>query len=331
MDNTQIEAVKQTGAYREVSKRVDDWLPFHVGETFDMDLLCRHLEITSAEGRKAVSTKLSNLLYTTVLVKENKIYRYVNKNKHVIQWENADTNAVVDLKWPYGIEDESRFGFDGHIIIPQRSVIICAGVTNTGKTAFALNFLLMNCDDHQCLLMGNEYEPSQFKRRMDYMQKINYPFKENGSAKFEVVERHQDWQDIIEPDAINIIDWLNLSDNFYQIGKIIDQIKEKLNKGVCFINLQKNAGRDMGTGGDFGTHLATMYLSMDFGRITVKKAKEWNGHNPNGEVYGFDLVEHGSQFHNIRDIVMCRKCWGKTGNTKCELCYGTGWIDKEEK
>lgn len=330
METGQNEA-KSTGLYKEISRRIDDWLEAHQGETFDLDVVCRHLEITSAEGRKQAIVKLFNETKKSRLEKGgkgNREYRYINTIVSEIDWVNAQENDKFDVIWPYGVSDNTHFGFDGHIIIPQRSIIMVAGVSNMGKTTMALNFLWMNMDKYPCTLMGNEYEPSQFKRRAQNM-KFRNPLKLDGKPKFELIERHDNWKDIIRPDNVNIIDWINLGDKFYEMGKIIEGIKEKLNKGIAFICIQKDAGKTYGMGGMWGTHLSTLYLTLDFGRMTVEKAKEWNGHNPNREMYGFDIIEHGSQFANIHSVSFCRKCYGKTGNNKCELCFGKGVVPAE--
>ncbi len=320
---------KNNGLYREVSKRIDEWLDLHQDETFDLDLICRQLEIASADGRKQAATKLLNEVKKGKLEKNNKIYRYINNIYNTIDWINADVTQSMEVLWPYGINDDSHFGFDGHVIIPQKSIIIVAGVSNMGKTTFALNFLWMNMDVYTCTLMGNEYEPSQFKRRASYMT-FREPIDENGKAKFELIERHDNWKDIIRPDNINIIDWINLGDKFFELGKVIEGIKEKLNKGIALICIQKDANKSMGMGGMWGSHLATLYLTLDYKRMTVEKAKEWNGHNPNKEIYGFEIVNHGSQFQNIRRVTMCRKCYGKSsGNYKCPECSGLGYVDAE--
>jgi hypothetical protein len=316
--------------YREVSKTVDEWMPYHQDETFDLDLICRQLELTSAEARKLVATKLRNLVSNGVLDKNNKYYRYINTIVKGLDWVNAKTDDQIIVNWPYGIEDDTHFGFDGHLIIPQRSLIVIAGVTNTGKTTFALNFLWMNMDLYDCTLMGSEYEPSQFKRRAANMT-FREPINEKGLAKFELIERHDNWKDVIRPDHINIIDWINLGDKFFELGKILEGIKQKLNKGIALVCIQKDPRKDYGMGGMWGAHLASLYLTMDFGRLKVEKAKEWNGYNPNGEIYGFTIVNHGSQFHAIRPVTICRRCKGfSTSGWKCPDCGGKGCIDKED-
>ena len=322
------EVTQGSELYRDVSKRVDEWIELHQDERFDLDIICRHNEITSAEGRKQASNKLRNEVLKGKLEKDDKYYRSVNKETKTIDCVNAKTNDRMEVLWPYGIDDNSKFGFDGHVLIPQKSIIMIAGVSNMGKTTFALNFLWMNMDVYPCTLMGNEYEPAQFKRRAQNMT-FREPIDEKGIPKFELIERHDNWKDIIRADSINIIDWINLGDKFYEMGKIIEGIKQKLNKGIALICIQKAADKTYGMGGMWGTHLSTLYLTLDYNRMTVEKAKEWNGHNPNREMYGFEITNHGSQFHNIHSVVLCRKCYGKNGNLKCELCHGLGYVDAE--
>lgn len=313
----------------KITELIERWLPLHSDEKFDLDLLCRQLEITDREARIEASKILSNLYRVKhTLDKEDKYYRYINTSVKELDWVNAKIDDKIEIAWPYGISDDTHFGFDGHLLIPQRSIIVAAGVSNMGKTTLALNFLWMNMDKFKCTLMGNEYEPSQFRRRAANMVFRN-PVNEDGKSKFELIERNDNWKDIIRPNNINIIDWLNLGDNFYALGKVIEGIKSSLDKGIAFICIQKDAQKERGMGGMWGEHLATLYLTLDYGRLTVTKAKEWNGHNPNREMYGFEIVNHGAEFANIRSVSFCRKCYGKTGNSKCELCSGTGYVDAE--
>ena len=177
--------------------------------------------------------------------------------------------------------------------------------------------------------MGNEYKPSKFRRRIEKMDWVN-PMKEDGSPKFELIERYEKWADIIRPDNINIIDWINLGDNFYQIGRILEDIQERLKKGIAVISIQKSEGKALGLGGGFSEHLASLYLVLDFEKLTVRKAKEWaNGPNPNGKMYGFEIIDGGSKFHHIREIKPCKACFstGKSRGQTCGECNGKGAVD----
>ena len=80
-------------------------------------------------------------------------------------------------------------------------------------------------------------------------------------------------------DKIFIVDFLEIHDNFYQIGKAIREIHEKLEEGICIIAIQKKRGELFGRGAEFSMEKARLYLSLDFletelcSRLTIVDAK----------------------------------------------------------
>ena len=75
------EANLEDSTYKKVSVIVDTWLEVHKGETFDLDLVCRQLQITERENRHFVAMKLAYEVRQGKLEKLNRIYRYINKDK----------------------------------------------------------------------------------------------------------------------------------------------------------------------------------------------------------------------------------------------------------
>jgi hypothetical protein len=256
------------------------------------------------------------------------VYRYIDNTIKYIDWVNALTANDIALTFPYGL-DGTFFSFWEYVRIHPKDIIVIAGVSNTGKTCFILNLLWNNMDIYSCTLMGNEYEASKFKQRVSNMTWLD-PVKEDGTSKFELIERRTGWKDIIRPNNINLIDWISLSGkaDFFTIGAVIEGIQEKLDKGIAVIAIQKSSNKDLGEGGQFSEHLSSLYLSLDFKRLTVRKAKDWHTMNPNGKVYGFDITE-GVKFQNIRPLIKCPEChgYGKVKGGDCSNCNGTGWSD----
>ena len=319
-------------AGKTIWKSVDKWLLLHQGEKFDLDTICRQLEIKGGENRHHVVKKLSYEISKGKLEKSVNvrppIYNYINRTYVTIDWVNTKEGGIVALQWPKG-GDGSKFGFDGHAVVSAGDLIVLAGNSNSGKTALCLNLLWENMDKFPCILMGNEYTDRKFRRRVERMDWKN-PLRGDGTPKFELIERYEGWKDIIQPNSINIIDWINLSDNFWQIGHILEGIRAKLQDGIAVIVLQKSKGKDLGLGGEWGKHLTSLYLVMDYGRIYVEKCKEWYEHDPNGETYGFEIVGEGTRFQRIRLVEKCRACGGRGerfGSGKCNRCYGKGIID----
>lgn len=319
--------------YKKVALLVDQWLELHKGETFDLDTICRQLEITQRENRHNVVKKLAyeiNRTENPKVEKSNRIYRVLDNTLVRIDWVNAPALEFLDIHWPFGREDNSRFTYDGNVYISSGDLIVVAGVSNMGKTTWCLNFLWENMDAYHCRLIGNEYQANKFRRRVSPMTWAE-PINEHGAAKFDLIERYEGWKDAIDPDAVNIIDWISLEDKFYMIGSILQGIRSKLRKGIAVVALQKSAGKDLGMGGGWSEHLASLYLLLDFERMTCRKAKEWNGFNPNGQMDRFCIVAHGSKFHDIQRVIPCSQCHGFAAvkkNTKC-ACGGRGYVDAD--
>ena len=325
------------GLYHQISKLIDEWMPLHQGETFDLDIICRQLEITSRDGRTQASNKLNNLVRTKILEKNNRIYRPINNNIKYIDWVTSKEDYFkITFPSNHHPDDETYFQFADAVRISPGSVIVIAGVGNAGKSCFCRNILWDNMHSIHSVYFSSETTGAAFKRYADTM-KWSSPFNGDGKPVFELVERYRDYQDVIQPDSLNIIDWLNIeSGEFYRIGIEMQKIKEKIHNGLVVIAIQKDPGKDLGRGGTFSKELASLYLNLDYdkehnlNRLTIDKSKEWVGnHDPNNKIYGFEITDYGTQVANIRDIKKCDGCYGsgKSGKSVCLKCDGVGWIN----
>lgn len=326
------------GAYSKVAKLVREWLVIHKGETFNLGTICRELEIFERENRKYVAIELArqvdNEKVEKVSTSQGPIYKYIIKEIKEIDWINASVKDEVKIKFPCSHNDDSYFEFAQRIIIRPADLIVVAGVSNKGKSTFVRNLLWENMDNHKCLMMVNEYAPGRFKSVTSRMT-WNSPLNGNGLPKFKLIERHEDWKYVVEPDAINIIDWISLTDKFWQIRDIMEGIQNSLRGGVAVVVLQKRTFKDLGEGGGASEDRSALYLNIDSGVLTVRKAKEFRGMDPNGSSYGFDIVNGGAGFERIRLVIKCKICkgtgerWVKgEGQTCCANCSGSGWTDK---
>lgn len=325
--------------FAAVSKLVDAWIDpaEHRGEIFDLDLICKRMNVVEPETRHQVSKKLSYEVSQGNLEKTIKssraLFSVVDKTVTSLNdWPDAPLDETLNIQWPVSHQDATEFGFDKTFIVPAGGLIVVAGVSNAGKTGFMQNFCIENADIYHVTMMINEANKSMFRRRINRMTWFN-PLGTNGKVKFDLIERHGDWKYAVQPDDINIIDWIDMPDgDFYKINGILDGIKSRLGRGIAVVALQKSEGKGLGTGGQFSEHLANIYLNIDYGRLTVRKCKEWNAPNPNGRTWGFEIVEGGSQFADIREIKLCPKCGGRclTAHTHCDNCHAKGWVDVTE-
>jgi hypothetical protein len=320
----------KTGNYAKIAFLVKEFIEEHPGEKFDLDMICRTLEVSGAENRRYVSRELSRKIDQGKLEKmgggAHSIFKIISINKIILNWLTVDTNNILDIKFPKSHVDNSHFSFADAIDISSGDLIVIAGVSNMGKTGFVQNLMFENMDNYCCQLIVNEHNPSKFRRRIERMTWAN-PVNENGESKFILAECHEDWKYYIEPDMINIIDWISIADgDFYKISPIMEGIQSKLRKGIAVCVIQKNELKDLGTGGQFSEHLASVYLNIDNKRVTVRKAKEYHGFNPNGRMWGFEIGD-GVDFSNIREVKSCSECGGNCvkNHTDCANCNSTGY------
>jgi hypothetical protein len=114
--------------------------------------------------------------------------------------------------------------------------------------------------------------------------------------KVEFISKTQGFADSIRPDDINIIDFLEIYREFYEVGGFIREIYDKLNKGVAIIALQKNRGTDLGLGGMRAMEKARLYIAMEPGVLKIMKGKNWaSDTNPERLERRFKLW-HGAKF-----------------------------------
>lgn len=209
-------------------------------------------------------------------------YRRVISDCEEVDWLNAP-NECMDIKWPFELENL--------VEIYPSNIAIIAGDTNAGKTTFLLDFIRLNMDNHEVHYFNSEMGSSEFKLRLGLFESV-----ELGEWNFTAWERSGDFQDVIKPNAINIIDFLEVTDEFWKVGSIIKDIHAKLKDGIAVIAIQKNRGSELGRGGSFGSEKPRLYLSMDWGRVRIYKAKNWKTRvNPNGMVQDFEILR-GSEF-----------------------------------
>jgi len=210
------------------------------------------------------------------------IYRRVDDHAEDIDWMNAD-DETIDFKYPLGIEK--------YVLTLPKNIIVVAGVPNAGKTAFMLNCVKQNMKKFDIQYFSSEMGNYEFKARLS---KFELPLKE---WRFHAKERVSDFASVLKPDAINIIDYLEMTSDFWLVAQYLREIYEKLNKGIALIAIQKNPGTDVGLGGYRGMEKPRLYINLEQGKAKIVKAKNWAqpGINPNGLELDFKLV-HGCNF-----------------------------------
>ncbi len=244
---------QSTEAYNRLNVLIDAWYPTQT-RWFQAKDVYPEFNVITTKGKDNCRKILDRLVEHKKLDKSKLGYRLIDTNLEHINWLDA-SGGDIPFHWPKG-RDGTGFSFDGEIEIYPKDIIIISGVSNTGKTGFALNCVVENMDEYHVRLMGNELDARKFAHRMRYFDWPGIDLFNGDKPKFEAIRRYENHQDIILPDALNVIDWLNLGDRFWEVGKIIEGIQSKLTTGLCVIVLQKSEGKMLGRGGDFSRDMS---------------------------------------------------------------------------
>lgn len=337
-------------------EKIDKWLLLEEDEFYLKDFRIKH-DIDPESSVLGVT--FNRLVEDRKLRRLGRgLYRKVHHPNPVrVFVPGRERRPPFDLRFPQ--DDRGMpISIANSIIVREGDVISIGGVKSKGKTTLCLGFCAGNIDSHP-VLMGNEYtvlvnekvgdevksvfKPSpRFFNRLDTMKEwVNWT-DENGEDKFTLLPIRNDYAEHVVKDRINIIDWINLDGNaLYDIGKILEDIKANLGRGVAIIALQKSELANNPRGGQFVRDFSDVELLLDgFGSndgdilLTVKGVKEKPKYEKSivGKTYAYTIIDDGTQITNFREVRKCPACNGqgyKSGK-KCDTCIGNKYIDIEE-
>jgi hypothetical protein len=218
-------------------------------------------------------------------------YRRVEKNL-----EQVDIMGVVpepvDLYLPLGLHNIVK--------IYPRSIILIAGASNKGKTALCHDFIKGNMHKHDCHLFFSEGGQESLRDRLD-----KHTDKMIGEWNFKAYPRTKNFEDVIFPDSLNVIDYLLVGEEFWKVGTMLDDIYRKLNRGIAYVNIQKGSNAEFGRGGEFSLERPQLYVALSPDNdnenhpdnvqpciAKIIKSKAWRRSNPDGKSMPFQ-IENG--------------------------------------
>ena len=312
------------GLYARALQRIrEEFFPSQKGKTFTSEDVYRFFQIdrkpNAVEAKKALSSVLYNLSKVNKkpdLEQQGKTYRIIDRTLNLIEWWKAKKGDTLNLNYPRGIEDGTSFGFENSILVYPKDLIVIAGEGNSAKTSWCLNFMVENMDAYPCFYFTSEFNAPKFLDRMGHFDWVNI-YKEDGTPKFTLAEQSKYWQDVIQPNAINIVDWIYLSDEMWKVRDTMKTITANLERGIAVVVLQKRSYKQVGEGGEGTKDLASVYFTIrnDKGLkcpvLKVEKVKtpktgvDEEGNtilNPNFREWSFRIVQSGAKFHSIEAL-----------------------------
>jgi hypothetical protein len=279
------------------------WVTLTSG-AFNTRQICDELVIITPEGKNNLRVILHRLVESGVIARTavDGTYRRIDNERKAIDWENADITANIPIQLPFNLHTICK--------VYPKSIIIVAGSKNEGKTAFLMQCIKLNINPDLGFnidFYNSETGPEQLKARFEQLG-IPRP------APFATWEQYDNFADVIEPEHLSIIDYMDMNSELYLIGDEIDKIFRKLTTGCAIIGLQKPPAavtyvrgvkkvieRDLAYGGGFTAKRAVIYVSLSNHRLKLVYCKTPMNPklNPNNKQWSYGFDDNGF-FTNIQ-------------------------------
>jgi len=278
---------------RDREWQVEHWLLNEEEGQFKVSDVMDYLGAYKDEKMR-ISRILHKMIDKGLIEKTGKVgyYNIIKQEVKVMNFKEIEENPI-DIILPFGINKI--------VNIMEKNIIVVAGAPNSGKTAFLLNIVKDNMHQYNVRYYNSEMGGIELRSRLDLFEGLDV-----NDWDFQAFEVNTDFHHVIDKimdqdkksrNNLHIIDYLEVYDQHYIIGKLIDQIYRKMSSNdIAIIAIQKRPGDDYGRGGITTIEKARLALSMDNNTVRVIKAKNWKTKvNPYRMEVEFKLV-NGSRF-----------------------------------
>jgi hypothetical protein len=270
---------------RNIMAEVREWVLTTSGHFLTTELQ-HETTMTTRQEKKAAIMALLRLEKEGLVIKHGTkrgCYRRVEKDYDEFNAEDMELEDPLEIHLPFELES--------YVEILPKDLIVIAGTPNAGKTALMLNMVYENMDKWNCHYFSTEMSRPACKRRM--VRKDPPPV--GGKWKFKFAENFANFEDIIKPDDLNFLDYVEQNEGeAFKIPGILAKIQRKLRNGVAIVALQKNEGVPWAIGGQQTKAKPSLFLTTETdypGNIMrVIKAKHFKDFNPNGFCMKYKII-----------------------------------------
>lgn len=230
--------------------RIDDLLR-QTGNTQPGQILTARLELQAlCEEGVLAADRAKNGYYRKIDIEMSKMRKVENKKKPYNLW------------LPLGLHEKT-------VVIPG-SLIIVAGSSNAGKSAFFLNFTEKNMDNHKIRYISSEWSNEERDTQLEdfnvdideWDEKVDFYPKKDVTASFD---------NYIDPENITIIDYYESYKDYSAIAGDLRDIADKLKGGIAIVGMQKKSGMSHGYGGEGTINRSQLYVNIDIKESNPRK------------------------------------------------------------
>jgi hypothetical protein len=240
---------------RNVHQEVENLIDFRGNGTITLGDIYTDLRLDLKEDKLACRVAINRLITKGKIEKiemgRTGTYRTIRKLAEMTRFVNGDGR-----KFPVKLPVDLGLMCNIH----PKNIIVVAGSKSAGKTTMLMEIASLNQHHIPVIYLNSDMGDEEYT---DRMKKKGFTCQED--IKFETYNRSSDFHDLITPEKkIFIIDFLEVHENFFEIGKPIKLIWDRLKDGIAIIAIQMKAGGTIGRGGDFSKEKARLYLTMDY-------------------------------------------------------------------
>jgi KaiC/GvpD/RAD55 family RecA-like ATPase len=256
---------------RDLRPLVDKYLKNLTGET-SIGALHSWYDVKTIAERQETMVILNEMAGKRVIAwvgRKHGVFRPIDKNPQFMLLGMPKQNSL-----------KIELPFDLHTLVNlyPRNIIMCAGEKDAGKTAFALNTAYANRDRIHVTYFNSEMGPEELESRL-----VLFPDARLSEwKKITWIERASRFEDFIDPDGFNIIDFLEVGADAYAVVEDIKRVFDRLVGGLLLIVMQKRSYKEWAVGGEGTLEKARLAVNLEHRagvgnvcRITV--AKNWTG------------------------------------------------------
>jgi len=277
-----LSAVKRQEARdKTLATEVRDWIDSGNG-TFTNTDIYQDLKITGRVERQNLSKILKRLADDGLIERDGKKYgkwRIIDRSvMEQCWWE--DDGQPLPLKFPLGVEMFVRI-FPGNLILLE-------GQKSQGKSAYALEFCRLNHElfGGKALYQNVEMSNSELVQRFLSYQQEDVMSLDDWRNAITVIRQTGDWWDKIEPDGLNVVDYLVEYEKAYMIAEFVWKIHQALKNGIALVTVQRDPYKPYPVGGRGVRDIPRLVLSLMKHRLRIEDAKSFEPTygNPSGLV-----------------------------------------------
>jgi hypothetical protein len=224
---------------------------------------------TLPETDQAAVVDESSTMETYQVDAEGKMANWLSFRKANRMRPPETPGEPLDIHWPLEIGQEFR-------VFPK-DLVVAGAVTNSCKTTLAVTLARMNMNIHQITYINSEMSNEELAGKLqDFERAYGIPLKTfyhkvyfaycgcNALDKSDMNRLTA----LLDPDGINIIDYIKINDKFFMIGDCLEKIHARLNRGIAVIFFQKDPDAPHLLGKSFPEHLARVVMMIDIDQKT---------------------------------------------------------------